>query len=104
MCLDISRTFLTPTKKTRFAGSFSNLARPTGLEPATYPVTGDYSNQLNYGRIDLQCNRFIRLEQIKKTAGALHARGLFVDGSHLIQRMIIDAEIVCVSEERNPQK
>jgi hypothetical protein len=31
-----------------------NCARPTGLEPATSPVTGECSNQLSYGRIEGQ--------------------------------------------------
>ena len=38
-------------------------ARATGLEPATFPVTGECSNQLSYARNNKEFNRFIVFKQ-----------------------------------------
>lgn len=43
------------------------LARPMGLEPTTFPVTGEYSNHLNYERILNSLKIYINNSNLRST-------------------------------------
>ena len=65
-------------ERKEFVAGFVKMAGATGLEPATYGVTGRHSNQLSYAPagdgLIFRIGRFKRLNRRCQAAGTVKAR------------------------------